>query len=389
MQFRPDELQQQLEDSVQRFAQAHEDVASWQLAARERGAFRPEVWKAMADLGWLAAIIPEEFGGMGLGAREAAIVMEGMGRALILEPYWSTAVFGVRLLLEAGTRAQQEQWLPRVADGSLRLAVAVMEPGTRFEWTEVRCTARREGERWRIDGRKVAVLDGAVADRLLLLARADDGESAIFCVDAQADGIRRRDGIALDERSCSDFSFDGVLVPEGARLGVSGCAVAGMRKAMEFAMAALSAESVGAMSALLRTTVEYLKTRKQFGRPLSEFQVLRHRVADMVMATEQTRSLALMAAMMLDAQPEQATRWAMAAKIQAGQAGRFVGESAVQLHGGIGMTDELHAGHYLKRLICIDVLLGDSAFHLKRFGDTDSALPAPAERGHAIGTVPA
>jgi alkylation response protein AidB-like acyl-CoA dehydrogenase len=373
VQFRPDELQQQLEDSVQRFALAHEDVVSWQVAARERGAFRPEVWQAMAEMGWLAVAIPEQFGGMGLGARETAIVMEGLGRALILEPYWSTAVLGVRLLLAAGTAAQQREWLPRVADGSLRLAVAVMEPGTRYEWEQVQCTACRDGEHWRISGQKIAVLDGAVADRLLLLAHTGPGETSVFCVDARATGIQRRDGISLDERHCTDYVFEGLLAPEAERLaGLGG--VKAMERAMEFGLAALASESVGAMAAVLRSTIEYLKVRKQFGRALSEFQVLRHRVADMLMATEQTRSLALMAAMTLDADSAAAGRTATAAKIQAGQAGRFVGESAVQLHGGIGVTDELHVGHYFKRLTCNDLLLGDAPSHLQRFADADPAL---------------
>ena len=371
MQFRPNELQQQLENSVQRFAQAHEDAEGWRAGARECGAFRPQVWQAMAEMGWLAAAIPEEFGGMGLGARECAIVMEGAGRALLLEPYWSTAVLGVQLVLAAGTPQQKQELLPQVAAGSLRLALALMEPGTRYDWTDVQCEARRADSEWRISGRKITVLDGALADRLLLLARTGKAELSIFCVDAKARGITRRDSITLDERHCCDYVFDDVAVADGARLGGALSAAQAMQKAIDYAMVALAAEAVGAMSAVLRSTVEYLKTRKQFGRPLSEFQALRHRVADMVMATEQTRSLALMAAMTLDENPSQAARLATAAKIQAGQAGRMVGESAVQLHGGIGVTDELHVGHYLKRLICIDLLLGDANFHLKRFADTD------------------
>ena len=155
MQFRPNELQQQLENSVQRFAQAHEDAEVWRVGARECGAFRPQVWQAMAEMGWLAAAIPEEFGGLGLGARECAIVMEGAGRALLLEPYWSTAVLGVQLVLAAGTPQQKQELLPQVAAGSLRLALALMEPGTRYDWTDVQCEARRAGSEWRISGRKI------------------------------------------------------------------------------------------------------------------------------------------------------------------------------------------------------------------------------------------
>jgi alkylation response protein AidB-like acyl-CoA dehydrogenase len=375
VQFSKNELQQQLEDSVQRFAQDHGGLDTWRRAARQEGAFRPAVWRAMAEMGWLAAAIPEEFGGMGLGARECAIVMEGLGGALLLEPYWSTAVFGVQLLLAGASREQQHALLPEIAKGSLRLAVALAEPGTRYEWKDVRCRARREGGQWRISGSKVAVLDGGVADRLLLLARVEDAAGiALFCIDARGPGIRARHGISLDERHCTDYLFEDAPVPADARLAGATPAAAAMEQAITWALAALAAESVGAMSAVLRITIEYLKTRRQFGKALCEFQALRHRVADMLMATEQTRSLAVMAAATLDSESARADRVAAAAKIQAGQAGRFVGESAVQLHGGIGVTDELQVGHYLKRLLCADLLLGDASFHLKRFADTDPQL---------------
>ncbi len=376
MQFRPNETQQQLEDSVQRFAQDHEDAAIWRSTVRERHAFRAEVWQQMADMGWLGIAIPEQYGGAGLGARECGIVLEGFGRALLNEPYWSTAVFGVQILLAAATPAQQQSLLPRVADGTLRLAVALAEPGTRYDWTDVQCSARRVAAGWQISGRKIAVLDGAVADRLLLLARLEDGTIALFCVDAGAPGLRRHDTITLDERRCSDFVFEGMLVAEDARLSAVADALVAMQHAIDHALVGLAAESVGAMAAVLRTTIDYLKTRKQFGKPLAEFQVLRHRVADMVMATEQTRSLALAAANALDGEPGLGARFAAAAKVQAGQAGKFVGESAVQLHGGIGVTDELHVGHFFKRLLCIDVLLGDAAFYLRRVADLDPGLQA-------------
>jgi len=361
----------QFEDSVNRFVRDQEGVETWRDAVRECAGFRPDVWKTFADLGWLAVGIPEDFGGLGMGAREVNLIMRGLGKALVSEPYWSTAVFGTQLILAAGTLAQKQQWLPQIAEGRLRLAVALMEPGTRFEWHTLRCSARRVGHDWRISGRKIAVLDGALADRLLVPARTEEGEALLFCLAADAPGITRRDTISLDERWSSDYVFDDVRVAEDQRLSGAASLQAAMQPALAHARAALAAEAVGAMEAAVHATIEYLKTRKQFGQTLSEFQVLRHRVADMVMALEQTRSLAGMAARLLDEKSASAQRLALAAKVQAGQAGCFVGENSVQLHGGIGVTDELHVGHYLKRLLCIDILLGDSGYSLKAFAQYD------------------
>jgi len=377
MRFARTEVQQQLEDSVQKFVQAHGGMTEWRRGAREQAAFRAPVWSAMAQMGWLAAAIPEEFGGLGLGARECAIVMEGIGGGLLLEPFWSTAVMGVRLLVAGASQEQQQALLPEIAQGSLRLAVALNEPGTRYDWQDVRLAARREADGWRLQGRKVAVLDGGIADRLLLLARvAGADEVALFCIDAHGAGIKRRDGISLDERHCTDFVFDDAAVPASARLMGRLAPLQAMHNAIEWGHAALAAEAVGAMSAALGATVEYMKTRRQFGKTLSEFQALRHRVADMVMAVEQTRSLALMAAASIDDASAGATRIVSAAKIQAGQAGRFVGESAVQLHGGIGVTDELQVGLHFKRLLCIDFLLGDAGFHLQQLARRDAHASA-------------
>lgn len=377
MRFARTEVQQQLEDSVQKFAQAHGGMSEWRSAARERGAYRAPVWNAMAEMGWLAAAIPEEFGGLGLGARECAIVMEGIGSGLLLEPFWSTAIVGVQLLLAGASREQQQALLPEIAQGSMRLGLALYEPGARYDWQDVRTTLRRDGDAWRLRGSKVAVLDGAVADRLLLLARTEDsGEVALLCIDARGPGIRRRDGISLDERHCTDYSFEDAPVPASARLHGRLPPLQAVQHATQWGMAALAAEAVGAMTATVRATIEYMKTRRQFGKALSEFQALRHRVADMVMAVEQTRSLALMAAGSIDDNTGTATRIVAAAKIQAGQAGRFVGESAVQLHGGIGVTDELLIGLHFKRLLCIDFLMGDASFHLQQLAAADAPLAA-------------
>jgi butyryl-CoA dehydrogenase len=385
MQFSLTDEQRQLRASVERFGSDHYGFEAWRTAARSDPGFRSELWRAMADMGWLAVAVPEAYGGLGLGARERAVIMEGLGRSLALEPYWSTAVLGAELLLAAGSEAHKRDWLPKLAEGSLRLAFAFPEAGTRYDWTRVSCAAERVAGGYRLRGRKIAVLDAPAADRLIVLARTGGAPDArqglsLFCVDAAAAGLTRRDFLTIDERRCADIRFDGVLVDEALRLGAEGAAADAVQQAMDHAAIALCAESVGAMFAVLEQTVAYLKTRRQFGKFLSEFQALRHRVADMVMAAEQTRSLAAMAASAaIDSSGTALSRIASAAKAQAGEAGRFVGESAVQLHGGIGVTDELAIGHYLKRLTAIDFLLGDAAFHRGRFADLDPALAQAGE----------
>ncbi len=382
MQFALTQEQTQLQDGVQRFVREHYGLQAWRLAARQAPGFREALWRQMADMGWLAVGISQAHGGLGMGARELGVVMENLGAGLVLEPYFSSAVLGAKLLQTAGSDAQCREMLPQVADGSLRLTLALHEPGMRYDWTRANLQAHADGDGWRLSGEKSAVLDGPSAQRLLVVARASEG-LALFCVDAEAQGLRRKDYPTVDERRCSDFVFDQVRVGAGQRLAAQGDAQAAVQEAIDWSVVALGAEAMGAMSVLLQSTVDYLKTRKQFGRPLSEFQALRHRVADMLMAIEQTRSLVDSAAMALDAQSSDASARASAAKVQAGQAGRFVGESAVQLHGGIGMTDELHLGHYVKRLMAIDFLLGDSAYHLQRFAGLDrefSALPGATPR---------
>ena len=368
-------VDEQLADSIRRFVRDHDGIDAWRAAGREQGGFRPQVWNTLAELGWLSINIPEEHGGLGLGARETVAVMQGIGAAVLHEPWWSTAVLGVRLIRNTATPAQQGVLLPAIAAGSLRLACALMEPGQRHDWRASACAARREGADWVLDGRKVAVLDSGPADRFLLLARTADQTPQLFCVPADAAGLTQRAALSLDERSCGDLTITGVRVTDDDRLAAAPDLLAAVQAALDHAQLALAAEAAGAMDAALRATVAYLRTRQQFGKYLAEFQALQHRVADMVMELEQTRSLVQRAALALDARLESASSLACAAKVQAGLGGRFVGENAVQLHGGIGVTDELRVGHYLKRLWCCDGLLGDASWHLNRFGD---ALLPPA-----------
>lgn len=374
MEFGQTDDQRQLQDSVDRFVRERYSFESWRTFARADAGFSEENWRAMADLGWLAVAVPEAYGGLGLSVRERAVIMESFGRGLVLEPYWSTAVLGAELLLACGSEAQCQDFLPKLAEGRLKLAVALTEPGARFEWTHIRCRAERSGDGYRLNGRKIAVLDAPAADRLLVLARTggawdERAGLSLFWVGRDTPRITRRDFRTVDERRCSDLVFDDVQLHDAQLIGVEGAAADVLERAIDHAIAALCSEAVGAMTRLVEMTVDYLKTRKQFGRPLAEFQALRHRVADMVMATEQSRSLATLCSLHLEDGPKNRSYIAAAAKSQIGTAGRFVGQNAVQLHGGIGVTDELPIGHLLKRLMAIDTMLGDTSFHLKRIAD--------------------
>jgi len=363
--------QQQLRDSVTRFVRENYSYDAWRRRARSPRDTDGAAWGEIAGLGWTAVAVPEAYGGLGLGARERGVILEAFGAGLVLEPYWSSAVMCAELLRIAGTGAQKERHLPGIADGSVRGAFACLEADTRYDWTAVSCRAERAGAGWTLKGEKIAVLDAPAADRLMVLARTDgvpgDPEGlTLFWVRSDAAGITRHDFRTLDERGCSDITLRDVQVGADDLVGAEGRAAAAVTEAIDHGIAALCAEAVGTMGSAVTATVEYLKTRRQFGKPLAEFQALRHRVADMVVALEQSRSIAALCTAALDGPPAERTRLAAVAKAQIGTAGRFVGESAVQLHGGIGVTDELQIGHFMKRLLATDILLGDTRHHLAR-----------------------
>ncbi len=369
MQFALSDEERQLEQSALRFVRERYGFDAWRETARQRQGFDPSTWSAMADLGWMAVSLPVEHGGLDAGLRARGVIMESMGRGLVLEPYWSSAVVCADLLQLLGQGEQRERWLPLLASGALRGALACYERDTGYGWSRVRCVAERHAGGWRLEGEKIAVLDAPWADRLMVLARTgpelgDDDGLALLWVPMQAAGIKRRDYPTIDERRCSDLQFEGVQVAAEDLVGDPGRVHAAFAQALDQAIAALCFEAVGAMASALQATIDYLKVRRQFGRPLADFQALRHRVADMVMAIEQSRSMASLCTLSLSDQPQARRQVVAAAKAQVGMAGRFIGESAVQLHGGIGVTDELQVGHYLKRLLAIDALLGDTHHHL-------------------------
>ncbi|WP_028602808.1 acyl-CoA dehydrogenase family protein [Ottowia thiooxydans] len=374
MQFTLTDEQQQLRNAATRFVRDRYTFSAWRRCARQLNGFDAETWRQMASMGWTAVAVPEAYGGLGLGPDAQAIIMESFGEGLVLEPYWSSAVVCAQTLSLAGTPTQKSLWLPRIADGSVRGAFALLEQGTRYDWSALACEARKKDEAWVLNGQKLAVLDAPHADHLVVVARTggkpgDAAGLSLFWVHSDAPGLKRRDFRTVDERRASDMVLDGV---KAELIGIEGAAAGVVEQTIDHGIAALCAEAVGVMSSAVEATVQYLKTRQQFGRPLAQFQVLRHRVADMVMALEQSRSLAMLCAFSLNDSPARRMRVAAAAKAQIGSAGRFIGESAVQLHGGIGVTDELQIGHFMKRLLAIDILLGDTRHHLSRMAQREA-----------------
>lgn len=364
------EEQNMLRASLERFVgetyQARDKSATAQLAY----GFDPAIWRQFADLGWLALPLPEAADGLGGGAVDIGVVMEAFGRGPVSEPYVSTIALCSRLIARLGAPQQQRDLLARVGAGALRLSLA-HEESRWFSLEQVATRAVRDGDGWRLDGAKHFALDAAGADALLVTARIggaerDAGGVGVFVVPADAPGLTLTAFERLGGGSGARVRLEGVRLGADALLGDSDNALPAVEAAVDAAIAALCAEAVGMMQAVLDKTVEYTKTRVQFGQPLAANQVLKHRMADMAIACEEARSLALRAALHVDLDGPQRGAAVSGAKAKIGRLARFVAEQGVQLHGGMGVTDELDIGVYLKRVMAFDALFGDSAHHLRR-----------------------
>ena len=297
--------------------------------------------------------------------------MEAFGRGLVSEPYLSTVVIGASLISECGTEAQKQVLLPDIADGSLVLSFAHSERQARYDLADVTTTAKKAPDGWRLDGNKTAVLDGSAAGQIIVSARVDDGNGkpgrlCLFLVPQGTRGLALRDFPRRGGGRASNLELRDVRLSADALLGDGSDALSAIEAVVDRAMAALGAEAVGIMQTLLDQTLEYTKIRKQFGRPLSTNQVIRHRLADMAMQCDEARSMALRAALMADAEPVARSRAASGAKAKIGKCARFVAEQSVQLHGAMGVTEELDIGAYFKRLLAFDTLFGGSAHHYRR-----------------------
>ena len=343
----------------------------WKVIRSAEGWSRAH-WNQLAEIGLMALPVAEADGGLGGGGVDTMVVMEQIGRGLVLEPYLGCVVLPAALIKAAGTDAQRPALCEGLASGETLFAFAHTEPGQRYERAAVGMVAATNADGYVLTGRKISVLGGDCADQLLLSATvAGDAGASLFVVDARAAGVTRLAYPMQDAQRGADIDFSGVNVGADALIGARGGAQAAIDYALDVACAALCAESVGVMDELLKQTIEYLKTRKQFGRAIGTNQALQHRAVDMMMHVEMSRSMALEAAVAVD-NPDAAARAKAisGAKTIIGQACRFVGQNAVQLHGGIGVTHELAASHYFKRLTMINVTFGDSDWHLARYGDT-------------------
>ena len=361
-----------LRDAVRRFCDG-------EYPAHQRGEAEPAElaaarWAGMADLGLLGLPLADDVGGSAQGPVEMMLVAQELGRALGGAGWLSSVVLAGQLLDEAGSQAQRQRWLPALAGGEARMALACSEADARYDLSRVATLARRDGAGWVLDGNKTLVLEAGSADVFLVVARtagdADDAAGlSLFLVEAGASGLSLREFSTLDGRRAAHLTLRGVRVAADALVGEAGAALPWVEAATDRASAMLCAEAVGALEVLIDLTAEQLKTRKQFGTTLAKFQVLQHRIADMLIALEQCKSMACAAAVaVLEGEPAQRRRLVSAAKVLAGQAGRQLGQWAIQMHGAMGMTDECRVGHYAKRLMVINQLFGDASHHLRRFG---------------------
>ena len=372
MDFDLSEEQRLLKDSVDGLLASSYDFEQRKKYAAEKAGWSKGVWNKLAEQGLLGLPFSEDDGGFGAGAIETMIVMEALGKALVVEPYLATVVLGGGFLRHGGSAAQKAAHLPSIIDGSKTLAFAQLENNSRYDLGDVSTTAKKKGAGWVIDGEKFVVLNGASADTLIVTARTkgsqrDRSGVGVFLVPANAKGISIKDYPTQDLLHAADITFSGVEVGADAAIGDPENALPLIERVVDEARIAMCAEAVGAMDESLKSTVEYLKTRTQFGVAIGTFQTLQHRAADMFVAVEQARSMSMFATMASDFKDAKERANAVAAaKVQIGKSLKFVGQQSIQLHGGIGMTMEAKIGHYFKRLTMIENTFGDTDYHLNR-----------------------
>ncbi len=365
--------QQLLADTVRRFLSKEYGFEARLRILRSEEGWSRDVWSQLAEMGLLALQVPEEHGGMGPAPVETLLTLSALGGALVVEPYLACAVLGAALVRDLGSKAQREALLPAIAAGEKIVVPAHGEAGARYALAHVATAASRSEKGWVLRGGKAVVLHAPAADVLLVTARTSGAPSdprglSLFAVPRDAKGLGLVPYATIDGRRAADLVLDGVAVPADALLGEEGGALPVLEAVMDLGVAGLCAEASGVLQATLDGTIEYTKTRRQFGVPIAKFQALQHRMADMLIHVEQARSMATLALLRADDRDARERRRAVsAAKVVAGQAGRFVGQQAVQLHGGMGVSDEVPVAHQFKRLLAIEQTLGDTDHHLERF----------------------
>jgi pimeloyl-CoA dehydrogenase small subunit len=375
MDFDLTEEQRLLKDSVDGLLTDAYEFEQRKKYMKEKGGWSRAIWSKLAEQGLLGLPFEEKDGGFGAGAVETMIVMEALGKALVLEPYLATVVIAGGFLRHGGSDAQKAAHIPSIIDGSKTFAFAQLEKNSRYDLADVTTTAKKKGDAWVIDGEKFVVINGENADTLIDTARTkgarhDRAGIGVFLVPANAKGVTRKGYPTQDGLHAADISFTAVEVGSDAAIGDPENALPLIERVVDEARTALCAEAVGLMDESLKTTVEYIKTRKQFGVAIGSFQSLQHRAADMFVAVEQARSMSMFATMAADFDdPKERAKAVAAAKVQIGKSGKFVGQQSIQFHGGIGMTQEAKIGHYFKRLTMIENTFGDTEYHMRRVSD--------------------
>ncbi len=369
MEFSFTEEQQMLLDTTRRFITERCSFETRQHSRKSADGFSRTAWAQLGEMGLLALNVPEIDGGMDAGPVENMLVCNAAGEGLLLEPFLSSAVIATRAIATLASTAQRSEWLPGMASGELIAVLAHDEAASRFDPVNIVTTAIRDGDGWLINGRKSMIYHAPAAALLLVSARITGGPGqamGLFAVSTDAPGVKLHRCATVDSQRAADIEFDNVRVSAETRLGDD--VAEGLQAVLDFGLAALCAEAFGALDRIIKATIEYSRTRVQFGVPIGSFQALQHRMADMLMHVEQARSMSYLAASVCTDPDVNKRRAALsAAKALIGQAARFVGQQAVQLHGGMGMTDEMMVSHYFKRLLAFELRMGSTDLHLDQY----------------------
>ena len=372
MDFTFNEEQSLIQDQVDQFVQKEYDWETRQSLSNSDLGFGNDNWQKFAELGWLGISVSENSGGFGGSAIESMLIMEAFGKGLVVEPFLETVIMSAGLIDDHGSEAQKSSILEPAIAGEMHLALAYAEPQSRFNLSDVVTDAKVDGDNFILNGYKSVVMNGPSANKIIVSARTsgsqlDQNGITLFVVDTDSEGIEKTNYKTVDGRRASDIGIENVVVSKEDIVGEVDGGFQLLDSAIDKAILAISAEAVGAMEVLYKTTVEYTKTREQFGTAIGKFQVLQHRMVDMFMEYEQCKSLLYMATMKHEEGAPDAKKAISGLKYQVGKAGKFIGQQAVQLHGGMGVTDELNVGHYFKRLTTVGTIFGNTDYHLKKY----------------------
>jgi alkylation response protein AidB-like acyl-CoA dehydrogenase len=372
MDFTFNEEQSLIQDQVDQFIQKEYDWETRQSLSNSDLGFGQENWRKFAELGWLGISVSEDSGGFGGSAIESMLIMEAFGKGLVVEPFLETMIMSGGIIDDHGSVEQKSVLLEPAIAGDMQLALAYAEPQSRFNLSDVVTEAKADGENFILNGYKSVVMNGPSANKIIISARTsgsqlDENGITLFVIDSEASGLNKTNYKTVDGRRASDLTIENVSVSQDDIVGELDLGYKILDSAIDKAILAISAEAVGAMEVLYKATVEYTKTREQFGTAIGKFQVLQHRMVDMFMEYEQCKSLLYMATMKHEEGAVDSKKAISGLKYQVGKAGKFIGQQAVQLHGGMGVTDELNVGHYFKRLTTVGTIFGNTDYHLKKY----------------------